>query len=402
MSSSSQTGSSTGGPRPWLILSLAMAGGATVANLYYAQPLIGQIGNSFGVDVSAAGLIITILQLGYVAGLFFIVPLGDLIENKRLILLTLAGVIVSLIAAATANNVWVFIAASLLLGLTSTATQMIVPIAAHLTPEHRRGQVIGTVVSGLLLGILLARPLSTLFGGQFGWRAMYGLSGVVMCAALLIMALALPRRHPKHSLSYGALIASLWHLLLTTPVLQRRAVYQAFFFGAFTMFWTAVPLLLEAPPFSLGNVALSAVMLSGVIGAFVAPLAGRLADKGHGQAVTGISIGLLAVTFILTWLGSSGSLVMFIIAGITLDAGTQANLVVGQKAIYALPADIRSRLNALYLAIFFLGGAVGSALSGFAVTRGGDATFSAIGFGFAVVAFALFVTEFRGSRGKPG
>jgi predicted MFS family arabinose efflux permease len=378
-----------------------MAGGATVANLYYAQPLIGQIGNSFGVDVSAASLIITILQLGYVAGLFFIVPLGDLIENKRLILVTLAGVIVSLIAAATATNIWIFIAASLLLGLTATATQMIVPIAAHLTPEHRRGQVVGTVVSGLLLGILLARPLSTLFGGQFGWRAMYGISGAIMCAALLIMALALPRRNPKHSLSYAALIASLWHLLLTTPVLQRRAVYQAFFFGAFTMFWTAVPLLLEAPPFSLGHIALSAVMLSGVIGAFVAPLAGRLADKGHGQAVTGISIGLLAITFVLTWLGSSGSLVSFIIAGITLDAGTQANLVVGQKAIYALPAEIRSRLNALYLAIFFLGGAIGSALSGFAVTRGGDAAFSAIGLGFAALAFAVFITEFRGARGTP-
>jgi predicted MFS family arabinose efflux permease len=400
MSSSSQTDSSTGGPGPWLILSLAIAGGATVANLYYAQPLIGQIGQSFGVDVSAAGLIVTMLQLGYVAGLFFIVPLGDLIENKRLILITLAGVIISLIAAATATAVWVFVAASLLLGLTATATQMIVPIAAHLAPEHRRGQVVGTVVSGLLMGILLARPLSTLFGGEFGWRAMYGFSGVVMCAALLIMAFALPRRNPRPGLTYGALIGSLWHLLLSTPVLQRRAIYQAFFFGAFTMFWTAVPLLLEAAPFSLGHVALSAVMLSGVIGAFVAPLAGRLADRGHGQAVTGISIALLAITFVLTWLGSSGSLALFVIAGITLDAGTQANLVVGQKAIYALPAEIRSRLNALYLAIFFLGGALGSALSGFAVTRGGGAAFSAIGLGFAMLAFAVFVTEFRAGRGN--
>lgn len=399
MSSTPQEGAPTAAPSPWLVFALAIACGATVANIYYAQPLIGPISQSLGLNISEAGLIVTTLQIGYVAGLFFLVPLGDLVENKRLILTMLGGLIVSLVVATLSTKPSVFIACSLLLGLTATATQMIVPLAGHIAPERIRGKTVGTVVSGLLFGILLARPVSTLLGGEFGWRVMYNISAAIMCATLLMLTFALPRRTPKPGMSYAGLIASLWHLLMTEPVLQRRAAYQAFLFGAFTLFWTSLPLLLQAPPFSLGHLALSAVMLSGVAGAFVAPYIGHLADHGHSQRVTGIAIALVALAFVLTWLWGAHSVAIFVIAGVALDAGVQAHLVIGQRAIFGLHPDIRSRLNALYLAVSFLGGALGSAASGYAVAHGGVVTFSMIGLAFALVTAVLFATEFR-TRGK--
>jgi predicted MFS family arabinose efflux permease len=383
------------GPGAGLILSLAVACGITVANLYYAQPLVGTISESFRLDAATAGLIVTAIQFGYVAGLIFLVPLGDLVENKSLILVMLGCLVACLLISAAAPNVAIFFASSVLLGFSAVGTQMILPLAAHLAPEHRRGQSVGTVMSGLLFGILLARPLSTLLGGQFGWRAVYLFSAAAMCAVVALMAWVLPQRRPQHSLTYVTLLHSLWALLLTTPVLRRRAAYQALLFGAFIMFWTATPLLLQAPPFSLGHVALSAFMLSGVGGALVAPFAGRFADHGHIGAVTGLSMVGVALCFVLTFFAGSGSIALMVIAGTLIDAGTQANFVVGQREIYALSPTIRSRLNALYLAAAFFGGGVGSALGGYAVAQGGARLFSAIGLGIGLTALALFATERR-------
>lgn len=383
----------TENPGSWIIFALAVACGATVANLYYAQPLIGPISQSFDLDLTAAGLIVTMLQLGYMLGLIFLVPLGDLVENKRLILTSLAAVIVCLIVAALAPRASVFIAASLLIGMSATATQMIVPVAAHLAPAHTRGQIVGTVMSGLLFGILLARPLSTMIAGPLGWRAVYWISAAVMVAVLIMAALVLPRRQPKPGLNYVTLITSLWSLMVATPVVQWRAAYQGLLFGAFSVFWTAMPFLLQQPPFSLGHIGLSLFLLSGVAGAFVAPLAGYLADRGHSDAVTLTAFSLVAASFVLTFLGAQGSLALLVIAGIILDVGAQANVVIGQRAIYALAPEIRSRVNAIYMALFFLGGAIGSALSGIALSHGGYATVSLFGLGFAAIAFALFALE---------
>ncbi len=386
------------GPGFWIVLSLAIACGATVANVYYAQPLVGPISETFHLNISASGLIVTMIQVGYVVGLLFLVPLGDLVENKRLILTMLCGLFASLVAAALSAQIWIFIASSLLLGLTATATQMLVPVAGHLAPEHIRGKVVGTVISGLLFGVLLARPVSTLIGGSLGWRAVYEISAAIVCATIIMLAYMLPKRYPAPGVNYARLIGSLGHLLLTQPVLQRRGAYQACLFAAFTLFWTSVPLLLQAPPFSLGHFALSAVLLSGAAGAFVAPYVGHLADRGHGQSVTGIAIALVALCFVLIWIDGSSSVAAFVAAGVALDAGSQANLVIGQREIFNLGHDIRSRLNALYLAMSFLGGAVGSALTGYAVTHGGVVTVSILGLGFTLVALAVFATEFRSKQ----
>jgi predicted MFS family arabinose efflux permease len=385
-------------PGGWLILAFAFACGVTVANVYYAQPLVGPISQSFGISIATGSFIVTLIQLGYVGGLLLLAPLGDLIENKKLILLTLGALITCLLISAAAPAPGIFLASSLLLGISAVGTQMIIPMAAHLTPERRRGRVVGTVVSGALFGILLARPLSTLIAGTFGWRAVYIFSAAAMCGIVVLMACVLPRRQPQHTLTYGKLIHSLWDLLLSTPILQRRAAYQALFYGAFSMFWTSTPLLLEAPPFSLGHIAMSAFLLSGAAGAAIAPLAGRLADRGYSRALTGAAIVAMGLAFVLTWIGGTGSLTAMVLAGIVLDAGSQTHLVTGQRAIFTLAPEIRSRLNALFMGLFFFGGAIGSAVSGAAVAHGGATLVSMIGLGITLLALLLFATEFRRKR----
>ncbi len=380
-------------PSPALIFVFALACGVTVANLYYAQPLIGAIGESLNLSVEASALVVTTLQLGYVAGLVFLVPLGDLIENRKLILLVLGSLVASCLAASVSPNAAVFIACCLLVGLGTTATQMLVPLAAHLSPEKKRGQIVGTVMSGLLVGILIARPFSTLVAGVVGWRGMFVISAAAGAAVIAMLAAMLPRHTPKAGLNYRTLLSSLWPLLRDTKVLQRRAFYQACMFGAFSLYWTSIPLVLQQPPFSFGHVALSLFMLSGVAGAFVAPAAGWLADHGYSGPATAGAFAATALCFVLAYFGTY-SIALLVLAGIVLDAGVQSHVVIGQRAIYSLAPQIRSRLNAIYLSLFFLGGALGSALSGLAFARGGLALICVIGLCFPAAAAIVFATEF--------
>lgn len=382
------------GPGGWLILAFAVACGVTVANLYYAQPLVGSIAESFGLDLSNAGVMLTMVMFGYVLGLVFLAPLGDLVENKTLILATLGALIVSLLIAAAAPSAPVFIASTLLVGITAVGTQMILPVVAHLAPERQRGQIVGTVMSGLLFGILLARPLATMVAGSFGWRAVFVLSAVLMCGVLALMMVALPRRRPEHSLTYARLIHSLGNLVLTTPVLRERGAYQCLLYGSFSLFWTAMPLVLDQPPYSFGYLAMSAFLLSGAGGALIAPFAGRMADRGRGETVTILAMVGVLLSFALAWFAhyvqGAMAIAIFVLAGIMIDAGTQANFVAGQRAIYGLPAHARSRLNALYLAAAFLGGTIGAGLSGFAVAHGGTTMIGLIGMAAALLALLLF------------
>jgi predicted MFS family arabinose efflux permease len=223
------------------------------------------------------------------------------------------------------------------------------------------------------------------------------MSAALMCGVLVLMMITLPRRKPEHSLNYATLIRSLWDLALTTRVLQQRAAYQCLLYGSFSLFWTAMPLVLEQPPFSFGHIAMSAFLLSGAGGALVAPWAGKLADHGRGDLVTVTAMLLVLASFVVTWIGGhtggATAVTLFVVAGILIDAGTQGNVVAGQRAIYALASATRSRLNALFLAGAFFGGAVGSAFSGFAVARGGTTMIALIGIGASLLALALFGLE---------
>jgi predicted MFS family arabinose efflux permease len=380
-------------------LLLATACGLIVANLYYAQPLAALIAPEIGLPPDAAGLTVTLTQAGYCVGLMLLVPLGDLTENRRLIWITLLAAAASLVASAFAATAFWFLLASLCVGLSSVSVQMLVPVAAHLAPEESRGRVVGNVMAGLLVGIMLARPASSLIASEFGWRAVYGGSAVIMVLLALVLRTLLPERQPDSTHSYSELIASLWRLFLDTPVLRQRAAYQASLFGAFSLYWTAVPLLLLSSSYHFTQRGISLFALAGAAGACSAPIAGRLADRGYTRVATGAALVLAACAFALAGLGGDGSLAALLTGGIVLDFAVQGNVVLGQRAIFSLGGHVRSRLNGLYLALFFLGGATGSALASLAFEHGGWTRVCQIGVAFPIL--GLFVFLFHCATERP-
>jgi predicted MFS family arabinose efflux permease len=386
----------------WMILLLAAACGLIVGNVYYAQPLIGLIAPAIGLDKANAGLIVGLTQGGYCVGLLLLAPLGDLVENRRLIVCSMSASVLALLLAAVAPSAPWFLAASLLIGVSSVSVQMLVPIAAHLAPDEIRGRVVGNVMGGLLLGIMLARPMSSLVANYFGWRTVFGASAILTASVALALRGLLPVRQPNAAHNYATLIGSLWRIFRDMPVLRRRAAYQTAQFAAFGLFWTAVPLELAGPTFGLTQRGIAFFALAGAAGALSAPIAGRLADRGWSRVATGACLTLAAISFVVAWLGGNGSLVTLLAAGILLDMGVQANQILGQRAIYALGAESRSRLNGLYVAIFFAGGAVGSATASIAYARGGWSLVCLIGLIFPLIGLAFFATEFRRPSGNAG
>jgi len=380
---------------------LATACGLIVANIYYAQPLAGPIAAGLGISPQATGLVVTLTQMGYGAGLLLLVPLGDLIENRRLIVTMIGVATLGLVGAAFSPHAAPFLIASLMVGLGSVAAQVLVPYAAHLAPEAIRGRVVGNVVSGLMLGIMLARPAASFIAQVSSWRVVFMISAGAMVALGLVLSRALPPREPTSKLRYGALLASMGHLVLTTPILRRRALYHAGLFGAFSLFWTTTPLLLAGPEFHLSQGGIALFALAGVSGAIAAPIAGRVADRGWTRPATALCMLAAASAFGVTHLAPHGSrlaLGLLVAAAVILDFGVSANLTLGQRAIFALGAEFRSRLNGLYMATFFIGGALGSALGGWAFAQGGWTLASGIGLALPVAALAYWATERGGAR----
>ncbi|TWG60947.1 MFS transporter [Bacillus subtilis] len=381
---------------PSLTLLLATACGIIVANLYYAQPLVGLISKAIGLSPGSAGLIVTLTQIGYVAGLLFLVPLGDIIENKKLVVASLLLSAAALTLTAFVKHGTLFLAAAFFVGLGSIAAQVLVPFASYLASDAARGRVVGNVMSGLLFGIMLSRPISSLVADIWGWNAIFALSAVVSVILAIVLSKVLPARKPTANTNYTALLGSMWKLLRTTPVLRRRAIYHAFVFGAFSLFWTTVPLLLSGPDFHFSQKAIALYALVGIAGAVAAPIGGRLADRGLTRLATGIALGVVVVSLLLPLMIQSSSpvgITVLVASAILLDMGVSANLVLSQRAIFSLAPEIRSRLNGLFMAIFFLGGAIGSSIGGWAYASGGWSTALWIGIAFPVIALLYFITE---------
>jgi predicted MFS family arabinose efflux permease len=325
-----------------MVLLLAIAAGAIVANLYYAQTLVGPIAQATGMSLQSAGLIVTLTQIGYTLGLLFIVPLGDLLENRRLIIGGLIFTAMALFAAALSVSAWAFLAAALAIGTGSVVAQILVPFAAHLSKEATRGQTVGKVVSGLLMGIMLARPLASLIADRTSWHVVFGGAAVMMLILAIILRVTLPQRAPTSSLPYIKLIGSLWHLFAKTPVLRRRAAYHAGLFGAFSLFWTVTPIMLSGSQFHLSQTGIAIFALVGMAGAIASPIAGRLADSGHTRTATAAALMLGIASFALPMLAPNSttlSLALLVVASIMLDMGVAANLVLGQRAIFILGAE---------------------------------------------------------------
>ncbi|MCD2472019.1 MFS transporter [Jiella sp. MQZ9-1] len=375
---------------PMLTFLFAVSCGALAANLYYAQPLVALMGADLGLPIAVESAIVTLAQIGYAIGLVFLVPLGDLFENRRLILVTMAANVVSLLGLAVAPGAAALFAMMLVVGTTSAAAQMLVPLAANLAPEKQRGAVVGNVMSGLLGGILLARPVSSFLAGIVGWRWVFGLSGALIAALAAISLALLPRRVPAGQRGYGALIRSLGQLFVTEPVLRRRGLYHAAMFGAFSLFWTAAPILLMRAPFNFTPSGVALFALAGVLGVFAAPVAGRLADRGYTRIGTTAALAMVVAAFAAALFGTH-SLMALIVSAVMVDLGVQANLVFGQREIYGLAPDIRNRLNAVYMTTFFIGGAIGSALASPVLEAFGWLGICVIGMAMPAVALFYFV-----------
>lgn len=273
---------------------------------------------------------------------------------------------------------------------------MLVPYAAHLSPDASRGRAVGNVMSGLLLGIMLARPVSSLVADLLSWHAVFFLSAATIFVLALLLAKVLPARKPSVNVQYPTLMGSMWHLLRTTPILRRRAIYHACVFGTFSLFWTTVPLLLSSPTFLFSQKEIALFALVGVSGAVAAPMAGRFADKGWIRPATGLALAIVIISILLPLMIQGGSKVgvaTLVIAAILLDMGVSANLVLGQRAIFSLGSEFRSRLNGLYMAIFFLGGALGSSLGGWAYALSGWNAALWMGIAFPIIAMIYYTTE---------
>jgi predicted MFS family arabinose efflux permease len=375
---------------------LAVACGIIVANLYYAQPLIGPISSDLNLAPEVAGVIVTLTQIGYVLGLLFLVPLGDRLENRKLVVGVLMLTAGALAVTAFARSTPVFLIASIGVGLGSVVAQILVPFAANLAPEATRGRVVGNVMSGLFAGIMLARPIASLVADLFGWHAVFAGSAVANLALAVFLLRTLPRRQPQSSMAYPALLRSMWDLLCTSALLRRRAVYHVFAFGTFSLFWTTVPLLLASPAFGMSQTQIALFALAGVAGAVAAPVAGRLADRGLVRSGTFLALGLVAAALVLAIAvppPMSGALAALVVTAIVIDMGVSANLILSQRVIFSIGADVRSRVNGVFMALFFAGGAAGSTLGVWTYAHGGWMTTLWVALALPVLALLYAFTD---------
>jgi predicted MFS family arabinose efflux permease len=380
------------------MLLIAVACGLIVANIYYVQPLAGPIGAALGLSAGATGVVVTLTQIGFGMGLVFIVPLGDLIENKLLIVCAVALASLALLGAGLAARPLTFLGAAFCIGLGSVAVQVLVPYVSHMAPPAIRGRVVGNVMSGVMLGIMLARPVASFVAQLVSWHAVFLFSAAAMLIVGGVLWTALPPRVPTAQLPYGGLLASMGRIALSTPILRRRALYHACLFAAFSLFWTTVPLWLAGPQFALSQAGIGLFALAGVAGAVAAPIAGRVADRGWTRAATAFAMFATAAAFLMTRIslrGPSHALAILVMAAVVLDFGVAGNLTLGQRAIFALGPEYRSRVNGIYMATFFSGGALGSLLGGWAYASGGWALASWVGLSLPLIALLYFSTERR-------
>ncbi|MEO3402769.1 MFS transporter [Mucilaginibacter sp. CAU 1740] len=333
-----------------------------VANIYYSQPLLADMAHTFKVNDKKAQQISLFTQVGYATGLLFIVPLADMLKRKRLILIDLVLVIIALIGSAMAQSAVLMMIAGFLVGVSSVIPQLLIPMTAHLAKPHERGKKIGFVMSGLLVGILLSRVVSGFVGAHFGWRAMYYIAAGLMVLIWLMIFLFLPEVEPDYKGNYGKLMKSLVYLVKTQPKLRMAAFRGALCFACFSAFWTTLVFLLKQPQFNLGSSAAGMFGLVGVFGALAAGLMGWLSDKMEAHTLSGYTLSLILISFIIFYF-SGNSVAGLVIGVIVLDLGVQATHISNQSIIFALIPEARNRINTVYMVSYFIGGALGSFLA---------------------------------------
>lgn len=382
----------TQGLSPALILLMSVATGLAVASNSYAQPLLDTIARAFDLSASSAGFIVTAAQLGYAAGLLFLVPLGDMFERRMLIvsmtLLAAGGMLIT----ASSQSLTMMIIGTALTGLFSVVAQILVPLAATLASPEKRGKVVGTIMSGLLLGILLARTVAGLLASLGGWRTVYWVASVLMVIMALALWRGLPKVKQENHLNYPQLLASVFSLFTRYKLLRTRAVLGCLTFANFSILWTSMAFLLAAPPFNYSEGVIGLFGLAGAAGALGARPAGGLADKGKSHMTTSAGLVLLLLSWAAIWYGHV-SVLALIVGILVLDLTVQGVHITNQTVIYRVKPDARNRLTAGYMTSYFIGGAAGSLISASAWQHAGWTGVCAIG---AIVAAINLLVWWRG------
>jgi predicted MFS family arabinose efflux permease len=375
-----------------LVLLFALACGVAVANLYYAQPVLSTVAHTFGASYGAAGLIVTFSQIGYAVGLALLVPLGDLVSRRRLVPAVLTVTSLALLASALAPSISLLATLALIVGAGSVVAQVLVPMAAGLADDVHRGQIVGSVMTGLLLGILLARTVSGVIADLAGWRVVYFTAAAMTITLAALLARRLPREGNRPHIAYRTLLHSTVELFLTQPRLRRRALYGALGFATFSIFWTTVAFLLSGAPYHYNDLTIGLFGLCGAAGALCANFAGRWVDRGLHHHTTLLFAALVALSFLLLWLGRT-DLAMLIAGIVVLDAGVQGLQVTNQSIIYGLAPQAHSRINSAYMVCYFVGGALGSAAASAIYDSSHWAGICVLGAALGIVATALAVYD---------
>jgi predicted MFS family arabinose efflux permease len=368
-----------------------------VANLYYAQPLLHAIGADLGVSPSSAAVVVTASQIGYAVGLLFLVPLGDLADRRRLVPRMLLVTAAALAGAALAPSLAVLAVALAVAGVTSVVAQVVVPMASALAAEDERGRVVGVVMSGLLIGILLARTVSGLVAEVSSWRVMFWVAAAMMLALAAALSRAIPSGRGPSTLRYGRLIASVGTLIRTEPLLRRRMFYGACGMASFSVLWTSLALLLSRAPFDYGEGTIGLLGLAGVAGAATAQVAGRLADAGRARTATGAFLVAIVAGWGVLALGTR-QIVPIVIGIVVLDLGVQGQHIFNQSMIFAISEESRSRVNTAYMTSNFVWAAIGSAAAAWAWDAHRWAGICTIGAAVSLLGLAGWLHELATTR----
>ncbi|MER6073930.1 MFS transporter [Streptomyces sp. NPDC001817] len=381
-------------PHPRLVGLLAASCGLIAACLYYCQPLLPQIAASYGASPSSAGTLVTATQVGYTLGLLLVVPLGDIVARRRLIGFLLGAACAGMLLSGAAPALWVLLAGGLAVGAGAVVVQILIPYAASVVPAEQRGRAMGTLLTGVLLGILFSRTAAGLLGGAFGWRAVFLAAAGTLAAVALLLVRLLPPSPPDVSLGYGAQLAATLRLAATEPVLRRRSLIGACCFAAFSVFWATSAFLLAGPHYGWDSSAIGLFSLVGAAGAIAAKATGRLADRGGQQAATGVLLALGVASFATLWPGCR-SLAWLVAGVLVMDAVVHGVHLLNMNVVYGLPGHPRARIASVYMTSYYLGGAAGSAIGVTAYRFGGWGAVPAPGAALLAVALLVWALGFR-------
>ncbi|PKV45542.1 putative MFS family arabinose efflux permease [Janthinobacterium sp. 61] len=382
------------------ILMMAVIAGAVITNIYCTQPILPLIQSGLGVDLAAVNLVAGAALLGFATGLALLLPLGDRFDRSTLVLGQIALAFVCALAAALAPGIWALIVASFGLGIVSCVPQQLVPLAASMSPPGERGRSVGTVVSGIMVGILLGRTVAGVVGDSWGWRVVYAMEAAFMVPVWIAAAALLPRGKPGTDLSYGRLLASLWPLARDHRPLREAMLIQALLWACFNAFWVNLASLLANGPWHLGSAWAGAFGIIGAAGALAATLGGRAADRLGSRTVIGLSIAIVTLSYLLL-AGAASSLALLVIGVIVLDIGVQAALVANQTRAFAVDPTAQGRINSLYMTATFIGGAAGVAASGWLMQRYGWMGVAVFGVVLGLVAGCIHLAGARAQRRAP-